>query len=231
MECHSKGKIGAVMYICCGVVLFCPEKKLLRIFRITLNKMWMKFSGLSYFCLLIAWAAGSSFYLLGINGWCIFILFYLEEIEWGLPHLPLLFFFLFEDTWIHSPSSYLHNFHSAFCSNIFFSGLYSHHSWPDCFPVMETLFPTNVFLLHIPFFRQGAESFTKAAEKACGRWGTQLQCWPWSYTNLDGTWWGVPLPPLAALAKLPQWSMAWILQHNPWILQLWVLLWTLPRMP
>lgn len=26
MECHSKGKIGAVMYIYCGIVLFCPQK-------------------------------------------------------------------------------------------------------------------------------------------------------------------------------------------------------------
>lgn len=148
------------MYICCGIVLFCPEKKMLIIIRIMLNEMWVKCSGLSYFSLLIAWEAGSSFYLHGISGWSIYSKenssFYLEEIEWGLLHFLLFLFFFsqFEDTWIHSPFSYLHNFHSAFCSNVsfVFSGLYSHRLWPDCLPVMETLLPTNIFLLHISFF-------------------------------------------------------------------------------
>lgn len=122
MQCHSKGKTGAVMNICCGIVLFCPEKKLLRIFRILLNEMWMKCSGLSYFSLLISWAAVSSFCLLGINGSCILILFIWKRSS-GVFRTSFYFFFFFSYLRTHEyshPSVTSIIFAVHFCSNFFF---------------------------------------------------------------------------------------------------------------
>lgn len=201
-----------------------------------LNEMWVKCSDLSYFSLLIAWEAGSSFYLHGINGWSIYSKenssFYLEEIEWGLPHLLLFFIFQFEDIWIYSPFSYLHNFHSAFCSNIFFCFF-----WP-LLPLFITWLPPSngntspnqYFPPAYVIFQVGSWEFHQSSREILWKVGYPAAALDLSQTSRAPA--GVsPLPPLAALAKLPQWSMAWIFQRNPWILQLWVLLWALPRTP
>lgn len=126
-----------------------------------LNEMWVKCSGFPYFSLFIAWAAGSSFYLLGINGWCILILFnlFLFARDWvGSSTPPSIYFFLFEDTWIHSPFSYLHDFHSAFCSNVFFLAstpiifdlpLSNGNTFPNqCFPPAYTIFQVGSWEFH-----------------------------------------------------------------------------------
>lgn len=57
-----------------------------------LNEMWVKCSVFSYFSLFIAWAVESSFYLLGINGWCILILFICKRLS-GVFHTSFYLFF------------------------------------------------------------------------------------------------------------------------------------------
>lgn len=76
--------------------------------------------------------------------------FYLEKIEWGLPHLLLFFFFSYLRTheYTHPPVT---SIPQCILFWHIFSGLYSHCLWPHCLPVMETLWE---------------------------EWGAQLQPWP-----------------------------------------------------
>lgn len=186
-----------------------------------LNEMWMKCSGLSYFSFLIAWAAGSSFCLLGINGWYILILFIWKRLS-GVFHTSFYFFFFFP-IWGHMNTLTLQLppwFSQCIFFQRIFSGLYSHHLWSDCLLVMET-FSQPTFSSCIYHFSGRELRVSPKLQRKPVEVGVPSCSLSLDVTQTSMAPGGVsPLPPLAALAKLPQWSMAWIFQHNHWILQL-----------
>lgn len=154
--------------------------------------------------------------------------FYLEEIEWALPHLLLFFSCLRTHEYTH-PSDTSVVFRVHFVLKYFF--------WPLFPSFMTSLPPSNGKTFsdrHFPpaytIFQVGNREIYQSHRESLWQVGCPAAALVWIFHKWRWTSSGVSLlPPLASFANLCQWSKAWVLQCNPWILQLLVQLWNLPR--